>query len=67
MFRQLTKIKTFFILAVATFLMITGTASGQNSKPNILVIMGDDIGIPNISKFSFGIKRPVAPCKLNQP
>ncbi len=35
--------------------MMPGEALGQSSKPNILVIMGDDIGIPNISKFSFGM------------
>lgn len=30
-------------------------ASAQTEKPNILVIMGDDIGIPNISHMSFGM------------
>jgi len=30
-------------------------ASVAASKPNILVIMGDDIGIPNISHMSFGM------------
>ncbi len=25
------------------------------SKPNVLVIMGDDVGIPNISAYSHGM------------
>ena len=29
--------------------------SAANTKPNILVIMGDDIGVPNISAYSFGM------------
>ena len=31
------------------------SASAQTSKPNILVIMGDDIGITNISAYGHGI------------
>src|SRR5664279_2579707 len=31
------------------------TASAQTSKPNILVIMGDDIGITNISAYGHGV------------
>lgn len=40
------------ILGVVLMLVMPGAVMGQNSKPNILVIMGDDIGIPNISKFN---------------
>ena len=32
----------------------SGTGGG-GGKPNILVIMGDDIGIPNISAYSHGL------------
>jgi arylsulfatase len=31
------------------------TSSGSGDKPNILVIMGDDIGITNISAYSHGL------------
>ena len=33
----------------------TQNAAGEESKPNILVIWGDDIGITNISAYSFGL------------
>jgi arylsulfatase A-like enzyme len=47
-------------LAVATFLVVLGfalspSASAQDKKPNILVIMGDDIGISNIGAYSLGM------------
>lgn len=32
-----------------------GVASGDSSKPNILVIFGDDIGITNVSAYSMGL------------
>lgn len=35
--------------------LVANSASATESKPNILVIMGDDIGIPNISHLSFGM------------
>lgn len=41
----------FFGLA---FLMV-GTFAAASEKPNILVIMGDDIGIPNLSAYSHGL------------
>jgi len=41
------------LLAVAV--LFTAPASAANKKPNILVIMGDDIGIPNISVYSHGM------------
>jgi arylsulfatase len=34
---------------------MSGTAFAQSSKPNILIIMGDDVGIPNISAYSHGL------------
>ena len=35
----------------------------QTEKPNILVIMGDDIGIPNISAYSGFVR--LTPIRLN--
>ncbi len=40
------------ILAMASMMLSSAEAA---DKPNILVIMGDDIGIPNISHYSFGM------------
>src|SRR5262245_60883383 len=34
---------------------VPGTAWAQGSKPNILVIFGDDIGITNLSCYSDGL------------
>ncbi len=34
---------------------VAGGASGDPSKPNILVIFGDDIGITNVSAYSMGM------------
>jgi hypothetical protein len=53
--QQMKLISRILILGVVLTLVMPGAVMGQNSKPNILVIMGDDIGIPNISKFSFGM------------
>jgi hypothetical protein len=50
--QQMKLISRILILGVVLTLVMPGAVMGQNSKPNILVIMGDDIGIPNISKFN---------------
>src|SRR5260370_25257558 len=53
-----TKYRFTFILAVATALITTFSASNvfaQAKKPNILVIMGDDIGMWNIGAYHRGI------------
>jgi phosphoglycerol transferase MdoB-like AlkP superfamily enzyme len=47
-------------LALVTFATVLGVASApfaeaQEKKPNILVIMGDDIGISNIGAYSRGM------------
>jgi len=42
-------------IALLLALFFTGFAQAQSSKPNILVIWGDDIGISNISAYSDGI------------
>ena len=48
------------ILVIAASLVVLGIAglppaSAQEKKPNILVIMGDDIGITNIGAYSLGM------------
>jgi arylsulfatase A-like enzyme len=40
---------------LCTLGLATGPASAQTDKPNILVIMGDDIGITDISAYSHGL------------
>jgi arylsulfatase len=52
-FRSLLPIVAF-ILSVSG-LVASPSASGQAKKPNILVIMGDDIGISNIGVYSHGM------------
>ena len=48
------RIRTLLFLVSLCCLQATNVLS-QNSKPNILVIWGDDIGISNISAYSDGI------------
>ena len=50
---RINRLSTWMPLLFLTF--IAGGVQAQESKPNILVIMGDDIGIPNISHLSFGM------------
>ena len=40
---------------LAALVFLTGVLFAQDSKPNILVIMGDDIGIDNISAYNLGM------------
>jgi arylsulfatase A-like enzyme len=47
-------LKSSFFLVATLFLIMASTASAAD-KPNILVIMGDDIGISNISAYSHGL------------
>lgn len=42
------------VVVILTTLSITG-AFAQQKKPNILVIFGDDIGVPQISAYSLGM------------
>jgi len=42
-------------MTVMFYCLLTVSAFAADDKPNILVIMGDDIGIPNISYMSFGM------------
>ena len=53
-----TKTKLFEILKIAVALLLiffTVPSSAQTKKPNIIVIMGDDIGIWNIGAYSRGM------------
>jgi len=47
-------IKTFVLLLCALHLF-AGAANAENKKPNILFIMGDDIGYSNVSAYSHGV------------
>ena len=42
-------------IALVATLVVAGSASAQNTKPNILVIWGDDIGMWNISAYHRGM------------
>jgi arylsulfatase len=46
--------KIFFRL-IAALVLVAGPATAQQTKPNILVIMGDDIGMWNVSAYSRGM------------
>jgi len=48
---------TLGALAISSFLLAGGAvpSAAQTSKPNIVVIMGDDIGIWNIGAYSRGM------------
>ena len=50
-------LKTTYTITVTVLFccLLTVSAFAADDKPNILVIMGDDIGIPNISHLSFGM------------
>ena len=41
--------------AVGVLVLLAGGAAAQDSKPNIVVIWGDDIGESNISAYNFGL------------
>ena len=42
-------------VGLALAMAVNGPARAEAQKPNILVIMGDDIGQTNISAYSFGV------------
>ncbi|HTG31055.1 MAG TPA: sulfatase-like hydrolase/transferase, partial [Methylomirabilota bacterium] len=42
-------------LLVATAALVVSPAQAADTKPNILVIWGDDIGVHNISAYNLGI------------
>src|SRR5262245_60929380 len=43
------------VLALLALTCVASMAQGQAKKPNILVIFGDDIGIPQISAYTLGL------------
>jgi len=43
------------LTAMAALIVAAGPLQAQDKKPNILVIMGDDIGVTNISVYSHGM------------
>jgi arylsulfatase A-like enzyme len=53
--RQSTMYRSTGIIVAALLLIICSPARAQQSKPNILVIMGDDIGQTNISAYGLGV------------
>jgi len=49
------RVAAFICLGLAAGLLSTRDARGDASKPNILVIFGDDIGQANISRYTHGL------------
>ncbi len=45
----------FLLVCVVLISVVTISAHAQEKKPNILVIMSDDVGITNISAYSMGL------------
>ena len=48
-------IKSTLMFALAVLTTLVACAVNADGKPNILVIMSDDVGINNISAYSHGI------------
>ena len=48
-------LRYFFCSTLVVFGMLAAAAAHAQSKPNILVIWGDDIGQSNISAYTFGL------------
>jgi hypothetical protein len=55
------------ILAAAAMLAGASVAPAAESKPNILVIFGDDIGITNLSCYSDGLMGYETPNMIASP
>lgn len=58
--KELTSLFLLILVAAVLALILTAGPAGaakaeKNAKPNILMIMGDDIGIPNLSIYSLGM------------
>jgi arylsulfatase A-like enzyme len=49
------------VAASATLLGVGGTAQAQTKQPNIVVIMGDDVGIENIGAYNQGLMYQTTP------
>ena len=50
-----TTVYLLLAMCVSCIVNVVDTASAQEKKPNILVIMGDDIGIWNLSAYHQGM------------
>jgi len=53
--KRVSALTTASIMLVASFALGATTASAQEKKPNIIFIMGDDIGWSNIGVYNQGI------------
>src|SRR5918995_1122970 len=53
--RNLITSRLWLLTASAAFVVLTAPAQAQTKKPNIVVIMGDDIGIWNIGAYHRGM------------
>src|SRR5271154_5868506 len=49
------KLSVALAMALAVFVGVVSTAKAQDKKPNIVVIMGDDIGMWNIGAYHRGM------------
>jgi arylsulfatase len=43
------------LVAIAATSLVANIAKAEGTKPNILVIWGDDIGIDNVSAYNLGM------------
>src|SRR4029434_7505078 len=55
MFKHLRKFSLFGIALLSALALIAGPVAAQQTRPNIVVIMGDDIGIWNIGAYHRGM------------
>lgn len=53
--KQVSKVLFALVFGLALGCLVSATAAGQGRKPNILVIMDDDIGQASISVFTKGL------------
>src|SRR5262249_37060470 len=49
------KILCMILLLFSSTLWLSGVAAAEATKPNMLIIWGDDIGVHNISAYNHGI------------
>ncbi|MGD9300943.1 MAG: hypothetical protein PVI13_05170 [Desulfobacterales bacterium] len=53
----------FALMALAPLIWSVGPADAKTEKPNILLIMSDDVGIHNLSAYSMGLAGYKTPSK----